>query len=904
MQNIALASFGTRAAADSFMGWYRTWPVHDGKRNETPEEGLWGKVRWLSAGTHADHWLQLLFPGAQVFERVEIYWAQENGGFLKPARYAVEYWSDGRWNPVEGAAVVEEPHRSVLALAAPLEAERVRVFMPAGGGPAARPSVLGIAELEVYAAAPRPCEPSTQVVLQTGFESRANPPWFNWAPAPGAAGYRIQYSQDPGFGAGCETAETALNEFMPAEPLAPGTWYWRVAAVLPGGESGWSEPAVARVSGEFTFPVSFGAPWRTGHPRLPNALFDRARFQGEAAGPKRQLWEKIQQRLAEPRTDTVVPMENMRQQPGEGGGVTLPAEPAGFPGMYWTIERWREIVAAGAAVLDWCSLSSFAYALTGEARYRDMARTWLLHAAKWDPVGATGIESVDHAAHDTLVGMAYAYDALYQDLTEAERASARTAIAERCRALYRYLNPFENDPNNNHPWFQTTALGIGALAIWEEVPEARAWAEFAVRIYVGRYLCLGGLDGEWHEGSDYWTYGLGFVFDFCDAVKLVAGLDLYQHPWLKRTARFKLYVAPPDGPGLSFGDTHNKPPGGEDAAQMFRLASANRDEYAQWYALRALESSDPQRPGLLLRLFLWWDPGLPARAPSDLPLAAVFREAGWALLHTTLEHQRGIHFALHSGHFYGVGGGHSHADQNTFLLFAGGEPLAIDSGCYDYYGSPHFNEWYIKTPAHNTILVDGEGQAVQIAGAHGRIAEFLPLGSVDYIRADASNPVVYQGRVKRFDRHVIFLRRLGLFVIIDEVETPRPSRLDWLLHTIAAPQIRREGDLVRMTAARPGATLELYLAGPTGLTWQVTEGFPEGQVPTKPVPPEYHMRFGTTEPVSQARFVAVLAPVLPGAVAPAVSWDGERLGIRSGSHVAVVTHRFGEEPAVAEEESL
>ncbi|MDF2628004.1 MAG: alginate lyase, partial [Symbiobacteriaceae bacterium] len=499
MENIALASFGTRAAADSFLGWYRTWPVHDGKRNELSEEGRWGKVRWLSASTSEDHWIQLLFPGPQSFERVEIYWAQENGGFLKPRSWSLEVFTGRYWVALEAAEVVEEAHRSVLTFAEPVAAEQVRVFMPAGGGPAARPTVLGIAELEVYSASPRAGAPSTRVVLAPSFASRANPPWFNWAPVPGAVGYRVALLRD----GVTLTYEVAGNEFMPDAPLEPGTWVWKVAPLLPGGPGAWSEPAFAEVSGEFTFPVAFGEAWLSGHPRLPAAAFDAARLRAEASGPKKALWEKIAQRLSASQAGSPVPMENMRRAEGPLAG--LPAEPPGFEHQYWTIERWREIVAAGAAVLDWCSLSSFAYALTGEAAYRELARSWLLHAAGWDPVGSTGIESVDHAAHDTLVGIAYAYDALYADLSAEERATVRNAIAARCRALYRYLNPFENDPNNNHPWFQTTALGIGALAIWEEEPEARVWAEFAVRIYVGRYLCLGGIDGEWHEGSDYWT---------------------------------------------------------------------------------------------------------------------------------------------------------------------------------------------------------------------------------------------------------------------------------------------------------------------------------------------------------------------------------------------------------------
>lgn len=884
LKNIALATFGTRAAADSFMGWYRTWPVHDGKRNELSEEGRWGKVRWLSAGTDEEHWIQLLFPGTQVIQRTEIYWAQESGGFLKPLRYEFQVWREGGWQRVvPQAGSGEEEHRSVLCFA-PVETERVRVYMPAGAGAPSRPAVLGLAEWEVYSPSPRPGRPSTRVVLQPHFESRANPCWFNWTPSPGAVGYRLEYSQDPAFGPGGAVCDTAQNYHMPPSPLASGLWHWRVAPLLPEGQGDWSEPATALVTGEVCFPVALPAAstWRGGHPRLPAAAIDRPRLQAEARGVKANLWEQIERRLSD-----------APPQP--------PAEPPGFDEGYWTIERWREIVAAGAAVLDYVSLSSFAYALTDNPAYRNLARTWLLHAAGWDPVGPTGIESVDHAAHDTLVGLAVGYDALYQDLSEEERTRVRWAIAARCRALYRYLNPFENDPNNNHPWFQTTALGIGALAVWEEEPEARFWAEFAIQIYVGRYLCLGGADGEWHEGSDYWTYGLGFVFDFIDTVKQVAGLDLYQHPWLQKTATFKLYVAPPGGPGLSFGDTHNQPPAGEDAAQVFRLASALGDQTAQWYAMRALQEATPERPGLLLRLFLWWDPTLPSMPPSELPLAKLFTEAGWALLHSTLEHQRGIHFALHSGRYYGVGSGHSHADQNSFILYAGGEPLVIDSGCYDYFGSPHFNEWFCKTPAHNTLLVNGHGQAVHTAGAHGRIAAFRTTPGLDYIRGDASNPVVYQGRVERFERHVLFLRQLGLFVLIDEVQTPAPARIDWLLHTLAAPEIRQEDGFTRATVIRPGATLEVYLAADAGFSWRTSAGFPEGLAPTKPHATEYHAAFQTEQPADRTRIMAVLAPVLPGSAPPQVTREGDTITIRTAAGSAVMTHRWGEEPSVAQE---
>jgi hypothetical protein len=56
--------------------------------------------------------------------------------------------------------------------------------------------------------------------------------------------------------------------------------------------------------------------------------------------------------------------------------------------------------------------------------------------------------------------------------------------------------------------------------------------------------------------------------------------------------------------------------------------------------------------------------------------------------------------------------GHGHADQNSFHIIAYDEDLLIDSGYFTPAGDPHRQQWSIRTPAHNTLLVDGEGRSV------------------------------------------------------------------------------------------------------------------------------------------------------------------------------------------------
>lgn len=894
--NVALASFGTRAAVDSYWAWYRSWPVNDGRRNELDEEGRWGKVRWLSAPTAAPHWAQLLFPGEQELHRVEIWWAREANRFLRPHRYELQYWHDGGWAAVpQVACETTEDERLDRLSFAPLRTDRLRLWLPAGAGPDKHPTVLGVAEFEAYSSEPRPGPPSRVPVLAPRQTARNNPCLFNWPPVPGAEGYLLEYGPDPSFGPEATTrVALAVNHHLLETPLAPGYCHWRVGArgaAADGAWTGpWSEPALIELAEDgysFTLPQGWDEParWRTGHPRLGTALVARDRLAAWAAGPKAQLWAKLQETLTGS-LEYVAQLSNMASKPAETGGKP-PAEPPGFVDGVWRVERWREIVAAGARVLDVLVSASFACHLSGEERYRDLARSWLLHAAQWDADGSTGIESVDHAAHDVLAGLATAYDLLHGELTGPERELVRAAIVRRCESLYRYLNPFENDPSNNHPWFHTTALGLGALAVWDEVPAAVEWVCWAVRLYAGRFLCLGGRDGDWHEGSSYWSYGLGFVFTFCDGLKAVTGLDLYQHPWLQQTARFKLYVHLPGGQAIPFGDSHDNPPNAEDAARMLRLASVYRDPVAQWWALEALAGDEPQRPELLVWLFLWWDPDLAPEppAPGRLPPAAVFADAGWAVLHTTLRNQDGVHFALRSGRAVESGASHTHADLNHLVLRVDGEDLLVDSGVYDYYGSPHFAQWYTQTRAHNTILVDGQGQNANAAGGGGAITGFLHSEAFDYVQAEVG-PGAYPGRLQHFRRHVLFRRPapetgadpgdLGWFLVFDQVEGLEPLSVQWLWHTRAEPELTPGG----LQFEKGAAGLVMRFLPADGLGYEVSRGFPPGAEPERPVPEEWHVAVRPAQRQDRYALATLLLPYRTGAGCPSGLGGGETFAAR------------------------
>jgi len=93
----------------------------------------------------------------------------------------------------------------------------------AGGAAAAAPG------------APRPVAPAQQ-------SAASNPPTLTWEAPEGFTGerYTVSLSRDPYFSAACTTVLDGVpgRSYQPAAPLAPGRWYWTVAATDASGLSG------------------------------------------------------------------------------------------------------------------------------------------------------------------------------------------------------------------------------------------------------------------------------------------------------------------------------------------------------------------------------------------------------------------------------------------------------------------------------------------------------------------------------------------------------------------------------------------------------------------------------------------------------------------------------------------
>ncbi|NUQ00075.1 MAG: DUF4962 domain-containing protein, partial [Armatimonadetes bacterium] len=663
--------------------------------------------------------------------------------------------------------------------------------------------------------------------------STANPPLFNWPAQQGAV--TVAWSQDPAFAAAATTtAEVRDNWYTPPQPPAPGRWYWRYSR-NDEFRDGWSDTMPVEITPEAhrfsPGAISLDELSRRPHPRLLNAAAERASLNAE-------------QRAALCREAERVFQENIADD--------CPIWVEGDPRWPTWID-WYGKAHGGITSRAGTRLQRLATILmrTGDPQVREWTRALALKASKWDPEGGSNPGRGDIGAHHFERGLNWCYDALAEDPTTPELPAIRAALEVRAGQFWKRLNPFRGNEFNNHSWLNAFGLAESGLVLAGESPEAGAWARFVLELFVGRFLCALGYQGDNNEGISYWAYGLSFVVDYAAMMKRVVGVDLYRHPWLAQTARFPLYTTPPNAYAVSFADTGQPNHGTKGPAatrEVLGLARETGDPYALWYA----GAREPVA-------------GVAPKPPVDIPQSIWYRFIGWAIHNTSLLDGRdGVTVAMRSGPFYA---GHQHEDLNGFVIHAYGEKLAIDGGHYDWYGSAQFKNWSTLTRAHNSILVNGRDQGSREKGADGQITAWFDSPEYGYSVGRVADPDVYAGQVERWDRALLFLKP-GLLIVRDTLAaTAGPARWDWLLQSVG--EIRTDPAQQTFTLTSGEAALSGQFVAPSDLDLAVTSGFPDNAQPvdrysTRPSPPErtpleYHLTVTPRAPRQNEEFLAVMA---------------------------------------------
>ena len=708
------------------------------------------------------------------------------------------------------------------------------------------PLVLMIAISAVSAAAPpaisnRP--PSTDDIgylPEDGATVATNPPALAWLPEAAATAYAVQMARDAKFERNPMTiARTPYVLYTHTTTLAPGAWYWRYAYLDKSGtRSDWSQARrfiIASDAQPFPRPSEdlIGKRMPQSHPRLMLRPEEVEMYRAARTGPHQARWQELV------------------KQADEALKVPLMPEPPPWTDGKWNAEEWRRNFVQTVKAVETAETLAFCYMLSGDRRYADRAREWLLHFATWNPAGSTSMAVNDEAGMPILHITSRAYDWIYDALSEIDRHTMRKMIRARGEEAFHWLHdkPFEQKAYNSHGGRMWHFLGEAAIAYYGEVPEARKWLDYAITINWGWYPSYGDEEGGWAQGYSYWASYVNRSTWWFDALRAALGVEATDKPFYRHVGDFPMYVSPPGGSLVGFGDFAERRPNPAAAAVVGYFARVRNQPEWQWYADAWGQGDGAKGPIGFLRAARKEIAPPKAKPPADWPAAKLFRGAGWVSLNSNLlDAREGVQVMMRAAPLGNIS--HSHADQNAIVVGAHGSPLLVNTGIRPWYGSPFCKEWYWTTKAHNALEIDGAGQP-KTADARGKFVAFQPGKAYDYIAGETTG---YGDHVQRYRRHLVFLKP-DVVVLIDEVRAARPVELKFWLHGRAPFKIDDGASRVSLTYENAG--LSGFLLSEGGLAINQTDKYP---LPPEmgETQPEWHLSAETRQKHAEAVLIAVL----------------------------------------------
>ncbi len=439
---------------------------------------------------------------------------------------------------------------------------------------------------------------------------------------------------------------------------------------------------------------------------------------------------------------------------------------------------------------------ALAYVLTQDEKYLRSAQDWALASCGYPTWGLGSTDGIDLAAGHQLFGLGIVYDWCHDALSEEARATIRETLMRRGGAMFDAASGrawWKRSYLQNHMWVNVCGMAVAGAAIYDEHPQAPAWLGIGLEKFSTTMQALGE-DGASHEGVGYWDYGVEYMLKFMELARGLLDVDMYDHDWWRNTAYYRQYLALPRNAWTRSNcivDMADCPRGnwyGPDYL-LRRLASEYRNGHAQWLASE-IDAANVDSPSARWLNLVWYDPSVEPVPPTALPTLRHFDDmdivsarSDWSGDESLVVFKCGPYI----GHkaveqfSYDPGGGHVHPDANHFVVFGNGEWIVRDDG----YRAK-------RTGHHNALLIDGVGQmgegkmwfqGGQILGlkARPRVTRAVSTERLDHITGDATEAYPPEAGLKRYIRHLLYIKP-NVLIVIDDIETAREAELQLRLH--------------------------------------------------------------------------------------------------------------------------
>jgi heparinase II/III-like protein/uncharacterized protein DUF4962 len=557
--------------------------------------------------------------------------------------------------------------------------------------------------------------------------------------------------------------------------------------------------------------------------------------------------------------------------------------------------------------------SLMAYAYDRTDIYKEDAKRRVLNLASWDPRGPTAIDDQESSVVAWVVTLGY--DWLGSALSPAEREQVLSMLNTRLGDLYDWASgtrgwppndpnagipaPIWQSPRDSHRNVTTGLVAIASTLLVGDLPAADAWARDLLPFALNVTSPWSGEDGGYANGTAYSIWDMGsslstwYVLRWATCGSPIC-IDMAQKAWVRNWGRFVTYFVPPTYPAdAAVHDARKKDPGtpiglfGDSFAhpQLFEVRSPYAKGYTHfapsalgcWYA-SALAGEDQTRIQYLM------SPPNTCASQADFPPgmtnALYLPSIGWMAMHSDLADldRTSVYFKSSPRPFGAFN--HQSADQNAFVINAGGERLAIESGHDDGYNSDHWQYWVKRTRSKNAVTFDG-GQG-QIAFEHlpdpfktmgyGSIVRQTSTADFEIVTGDATD--AYNGALTKALRTLVFLRP-GTILVYDKLASSTARTWEWNIHALNPFEVISSSGRVRITRGTQSLCVDMLVGPPRQFIPVAGSDFsswgrsndPMNDVSAAPSDPatavQYHGKFATTQASTAAEFLVLMRVNVP-----------------------------------------
>jgi hypothetical protein len=521
-----------------------------------------------------------------------------------------------------------------------------------------------------------------------------------------------------------------------------------------------------------------------------------------------------------------------------------------------------------------------AWSLTHDQKYRKAAIRHLGNLMNWthiscearfnSPKSQEFMFCLSYGEHAATIG--FMYDVFRPEMIDEEKA-VFFDVFDRfyMKAALRALEStpwWANQEWSNWNGVCAGGMGIMALALYEDHPDARKLIPFVEKSlgeYFKSYISNGGGN---HEGTGYWNYGMNYSLRYLLGWESATGK---QHPAFKIPELAKTLYFPLDFTGITFGDNDGwgptpffflvaerlkEPKAALAAATYFNKPSARKknqkDKNQDRKNLKYVERGE----------MLYVANQIPTdeemvklkkqHENKPAPVARVYDGLGWAALADDIAYPK-IRLAARGGS--SEVSGHGMVDLLSFRCRVN-EELMITDQPQSGYLAPTFTrrgtDLYERSAASkSTLFVDGLGCFTNMKCD---VTEVVQKKGVSGIRIDGSH--IYLPRWKdKFIGRLFLLVENSYWLVIDRLFEPNPAESHYLearFHTLAYERSGR--DWVKLKSGKERMTMSFSGLGKGSM--QQSLGMPSAPHVTQST----IMRWMTSEPSHDLMLVTAMNP--------------------------------------------